>query len=215
TKSQKAEQERRGASQALQAGYTSANQAVDVITEIQKTVAHSSDTLEELGAVAQSIAQIVSLINEAAEPLGQLAINLSISSGRSGDQGAIVDTTESVLACAQQITAATTQLQPLVDKMGQDTQAMMGTIEMGTEQAVVGTELVKQTRHHLNQLTAYEETLTVLLQQLVDVIPAQAQTMSSTRQSVQGVLTLTTQTLEKSMALSDLIQTLETTVQGS
>ncbi|MGF1601177.1 MAG: GAF domain-containing protein [Thermosynechococcaceae cyanobacterium] len=215
TKAQKAEQERRGASQALQSGSTSVNQAVDVITEIQETVAHSSGAIEELGAVAQSIAQIVNLINEAAEPMGQLAINLSISSGRSGDQGAIVDTTEAVLACAQHITVATTQLQPLVDKMGQDTQAIMKAMEMGTEQAVMGTELAKQTRHHLNQLTAYEEKLTVLLLQLVNVIPAQAQTMSSTRQSVQGVLTLTTQTLEKSMMLSDLIQTLETTVQGS
>jgi GAF domain-containing protein len=212
-KAQKAEQERRGGAQALQSGHTSVNQAVDVITEIQETVAQSSSTVEALGAVAQNIAEIVSHINEAAEPMGQLAINLSISSGRSGDQGAMVDTTEAVLACAQQITAATTQLQPLVDQLGQETQAMMGALEIGTEQAVVGTELAKQTRHHLNQLAAHEEKLTAVLQTLVDGIPAQAQTMSSTHQSVQGVLTLTAETLEKSMALSDLIRRLETTVQ--
>jgi GAF domain-containing protein len=213
-KAQKAEQERQGVSQTLKSGYTSVNQAVDVMTGIQETVANSSSTVEELGAVVQSIAQIVDLIHEAAEPMGQLAINLSISSGRSGDQGAMVETTEAVLACAQQVTAAATQLQPLVAQMGQDAQTIMGAMEMGTEQAVVGTELARQTRHHLNQLTAYEDALTALLQKLVDVIPVQTQTLSSTRQSLQGVLTLTTQTLEKSTELSAMIRMLETTVQG-
>jgi GAF domain-containing protein len=214
-KAQKAEQERQGVSQTLKSGYTSVNQAVDVMTGIQETVANSSSTVEELGTVVQNIAQIVNLINEAAEPMGQLAINLSISSGRSGDQGAMVETTETVLACARQVTAAAAQLQPLMAKMEQDAQTIMGAMEMGTEQAVVGTELARQTRHHLNQLTTYEDALTALLRKLVDVIPVQTQTLSSTRQSLQGVLTLTTQTLEKSTELSAMIRMLETTIQGS
>ncbi len=216
-KAEKTEQARQSVSESLQAGHTSVNQAVDVMTEIQDTVIESASKVGDLSITAQSIAQIMGLINEAVEPMSQLAISLSIASGRSReqDQGAIVDATESVLAFAQKITAATHQLQPLVQQMELDFQTVVGAMEIETEQIIMGTELAKQTRHHLNQITTYEDKLTTLLEKLVTVVPSQTQTLTTASQSIQAVLALTHQTIEKSAELSNLIQTLETSIQQS
>lgn len=209
-KAQTAVQEHQSIAHSLQSSYASVNQAVDVITNIQDTVVDATSKIGNLGTAAQTLTQLIGEINTATEPMSQLAISLSITSGQQ-DQGAVVDATAAVLAFTQQMSAITAQLQPLVDQMQQDTQSIIQAMEMGSEQAIVGTELTKQTRHHLNQVQAHEETLAALLQKLMEAVP-QRHSLTATSQTVQTALTLTHQTLEQSAALSDLVKTLETSM---
>ena len=139
----------------------------------------------------------------------------SISSGqfKDKDQGAIVALAEAVLSFTEQLKAATTDIKPLVTAIETDISSVGDAMEVGAEHAIVGTELIKETRHKLNQLSSVSGNLSSLISRMVEVGPIQSHTLTHASQTIQGVVNLTTVTLGKSTELSELFHKLEATMQ--
>jgi methyl-accepting chemotaxis protein PixJ len=214
-KAQKAELQLQDVSLAMQEGHDQVDQTVDLMAEIQEIVTDSTFKLKNLCQSAQKIAQVVTQINELAVEMRHQAINASISSGqfKDKDQGAIVALAEAVLSFTEQLKAATTDIKPLVTAIETDISSVGDAMEVGAEHAIVGTELIKETRHKLNQLSSVSGNLSSLISRMVEVGPIQSHTLTHASQTMQGVVNLTTVTLGKSTELSELFTKLEATMQ--
>jgi methyl-accepting chemotaxis protein len=214
-KAQKAELQLHDASLAMQEGYDRVNQTVDLMAEIQEIVTGSTFKLKNLCQSAQKISQVMTQINDLAVEMRHQAINASIASGqaRDGDRGAIVALAEAVLSFTEQLKTATTDIKPLVTAIETDISGVGDAMEVGAEHAIVGTELIKETRHKLNQLSSVSSNLSNLISRMVEAGPIQSHTLTHASQTMQGVVNLTTITLGQSTELSELFDKLEATVQ--
>jgi methyl-accepting chemotaxis protein PixJ len=203
-KVQTAEQELPNVGQVLQEGHEHVNQMIDILAELQETVAGHAHQSHYLSASAQSISQSMTKIHDLAEHIGQTSIHLSILSGQSREdiQSSVSTVSRTVLDATQQIMAATAQLSPLATQIESESQSIMHGMEVGTEQVLVGTELVKETRYKLNQLTQYGDRLDQLLQRIVEASPSQSQTLTAITQQMQEMTSLVNQTLEQATELS-------------
>jgi methyl-accepting chemotaxis protein len=214
-KAQKAELQLHDASLAMQEGHDRVNQTVDLMAEIQEIVTGSTFKLKNLCQSAQKISQVIAQINELAVEMRHQAINASITSGqfRDQDQGAIVALAEAVLSFTEQLKTATTDIKPLVTAIETDISSVGDAMEVGAEHAIVGTELIKETRHKLNQLSSVSGNLSNLISRMVEAGPIQSHTLTHASQTMQGVVNLTTITLGQSTELSELFNKLEATMQ--
>ncbi|NJM78370.1 MAG: hypothetical protein HC852_24575 [Acaryochloridaceae cyanobacterium RU_4_10] len=153
-------------------------------------------------------------MNELAVEMRHQAINASIASGqfRDREQGEIVALAEAVLSFTEQLKAATTDIKPLVTAIETDISSVGDAMEVGAEHAIVGTELIKETRHKLNQLSSVSGNLSSLISRMVEASPMQSQTLAHASQTMQGVVNLTAIALGQSTELSELFDKLEATV---
>jgi methyl-accepting chemotaxis protein PixJ len=204
-KVQKAEQELPNVGQVLQEGHEHINQMIDILGELQETVAGYANQSHYLSASAQSISQSMHKIHDLAEHIGQTSIHLSILSGQSREdiQSSVSTVAETVLDSTRQIMAATVKLAPLATQIESESQSIMHGMEVGTEQVLVGTELVKETRYKLNQLTQYGDRLDQLVQRIVETSPTQSQTLNAITQQMQDMASLVNHTLEQATELSE------------
>jgi methyl-accepting chemotaxis protein PixJ len=214
-KAQKAELQLHDVSLVMQESRDHVNQTVDLMAEIQEIVTGSTFRLKNLCQSAQKISQVVTQINDLAVEMRHQAINASISSGqfKDKDQGAIVALAEAVLSFTEQLKAATTDIKPMVMAIETDISSVGDAMEVGAEHTIVGTELIKETRHKLNQLSSVNSNLSSLISKMVEVGPIQSHTLTHASQTMQGVVNLTTVTLGKSTELSELFNKLEATMQ--
>lgn len=204
-KVQKAEQELPNVGQILQEGHEHINQMIDILGELQETVAGYANQSHYLSASAQSISQSMHKIHDLAEHIGQTSIHLSILSGQSRQdiQSSVSTVAETVLDSTRQIMAATVKLAPLATQIESESQSIMHGMEVGTEQVLVGTELVKETRYKLNQLTQYGDRLDQLVQRIVETSPTQSQTLTAITQQMQDMTSLVNHILEQATELSE------------
>jgi GAF domain-containing protein len=204
-KVQKAEQELPNVGQVVHEGHQHINQMVDILSELQETVAGYASKSHYLSASAQSISESVTKIHGLAEQIGQTSIHLSIISGQDRDdiQSSVGTVAETVLESTQQIITATAQLAPLATQMEIESQSIMHAMEVGTEQVIVGTELVKETRYKLNQLTQYGDRLDQLLQRIVETSPSQSQSLTTITQQMQEMTHSVNHLLEQATELSE------------
>jgi methyl-accepting chemotaxis protein PixJ len=204
-KVQKAEQELPNVGQVLQEGYEHINQMIDILSELQETVAGYANQSHYLSASAQSISQSVHKIHDLAEHIGQTSIHLSILSGQSREdiQSAVSTIAETVLDSTRQIMATTAKLAPMATQIESESQSIMHGMEVGTEQVLVGTELVKETRYKLNQLTQYGDRVDQLVQRIVETSPTQSQTLTAITQQMQDMTSLVNHILEQATELSE------------
>jgi methyl-accepting chemotaxis protein PixJ len=204
-KVQKAEQELPNVGQVLQEGHEHINQMIDILGELQETVTGYANQSHYLSASAQSISQSMHKIHDLAEHIGQTSIHLSILSGQSREdiQSSVSTVAETVLDSTRQIMSATANLAPLATQIESESQSIMHGMEVGTEQVLVGTELVKETRYKLNQLTQYGDRLDQLVQRIVETSPAQSQTLNAITQQMQDMTSLVNHILEQATELSE------------
>lgn len=214
-KAQKAELQLHDVSLAMQEGHEQVNQTVDLMAEIQEIVTDSTFKLKNLCQSTQRISQVVAQIDDLAAEMRHQAINASIAAGqfKDRDRGAIVTLTEAVLSFTEQLKTAATDIKPLVTAIETDINAVGDAMEAGAEHAIVGTELIKETRHKLNQLSSVSSNLSSLLSRMVEVGPLQSHTLTHASQTIQGVVNLTAITLGTSTELSELFDKLESTMQ--
>ncbi|WP_404790401.1 GAF domain-containing protein [Altericista sp. CCNU0014] len=214
-KAQKAELQLHDASLTVREGHDRVNQTVDLMAEIQEIVTDSTFKLKNLGQSARKISQVMTQINELAVEMRHQAINASIASGqlRDRDRGAIAALAETVLSFTEQLKTATIDMKPLVAAIEADIHSVGDAMEVGAEHTIVGTELIKETRHKLNQLSSASTNLSGLISKMAEVGPAQSYAIAHASQTMQQAIELTTATLSKSTELSKLFDKLEATMQ--
>ncbi|HEY9597715.1 MAG TPA: methyl-accepting chemotaxis protein, partial [Cyanophyceae cyanobacterium] len=137
----------RQATQTVEEGDVAINRTVEGILAIRETVAQTRQKVKYLGESSQKISSVVNLISEFASQTKMLAFNASIEATRAGEQGrgfAIV--ADEVRTLAQQSAEASTEIEKLIAAIQGETNEVIAAMEAGTEQVVMGTKLVDETR---------------------------------------------------------------------
>jgi methyl-accepting chemotaxis protein PixJ len=177
----------------VETGEEAMNRTVDGIMAIRETVAETAKKVKRLGESSQKISKVVNLISSFADQTNLLALNASIEAAHAGEEGrgfAVV--ADEVRSLARQSAAATAEIEALVANIQAETNEVVAAMEAGTEQVVMGTKLVDETRKSLNQITV----ASIQISELVEAIAQTAVQQADTSQSV-------TQTMAQVAAISD------------
>ncbi|OLP16325.1 methyl-accepting chemotaxis protein [Leptolyngbya sp. 'hensonii'] len=176
------------AGQTLRAGDEAMNRTVSGISAIRTTVSETAKKVKRLGEASQKISKVVNLIGNFAAQTNLLALNAAIEAARAGEEGrgfAVV--AEEVRSLAQQSTAATAEIEQLVEEIQSQTNEVVTAMEAGTEQVVAGTQLVEETRQKLSQISAVSAQINKLVKEISQATAVQTQVSTTVTQTMQAV----------------------------
>ncbi len=179
----------------VQAGDAAMNLAVEGILTIRNTVAETGKKVKRLGESSQKISKVVNLISSFAAQTNLLALNASIEAARAGEEGrgfAVV--AEEVRSLARQSAAATGEIETLVASIQLQTNEVVMAMEAGTEQVVIGTRLVDETRASLDRITAIGAKIGELVEAIAQAALIQSEDSVQVTQSIDRVAIIATKT---------------------
>ncbi|MDJ0704296.1 MAG: methyl-accepting chemotaxis protein [Leptolyngbyaceae cyanobacterium MO_188.B28] len=183
------------AAHTVEAGDTAMNRTVHGIQAIRATVAETAKKVKRLGESSQKISTVVDLISGFAEQTKMLSLNASIEAALAGEQGrgfAVV--ASEVRALAQRSAEATEEIKSLVIGIQTETTEVVEAMESGTEQVVIGTKLVDETRQSLNQITVASAKITNLVETISQTTAAQSATSDMVTQTMTDMAALANKT---------------------
>jgi twitching motility protein PilJ len=213
---QKAELHLQQVTQVVQTGHETVNKTVDSIAAVQETVIDLNVKLQRSDDMAHQLTELVSLINQVVAQANRQAINATIESGKNGDafQQSVVYITESVRSLTQQLTQATTEMEPLVAEFETQTEDMSAILERHSVEVTTEMELLtKETRQKLNQLATTSAKIGNLVNSIAATATDQAQTFTTASQAVLDVANLAAQTSAKSAVVVESFTKLEAFIQ--
>ena len=181
--------------QLVQAGDAAMNLAVEGILTIRNTVAETAKKVKRLGESSQKISKVVNLISNFAAQTNLLALNASIEAARAGEEGrgfAVV--AEEVRSLARQSATATGEIETLVASIQAQTNDVVMAMEAGTEQVIIGTKLVDDTRASLDRITAIGAKIGQLVEAIAQAALIQSENSVQVTQSIDRVSTIATKT---------------------
>jgi methyl-accepting chemotaxis protein PixJ len=181
--------------QIVRDGDAAMNRTVEGILTIRHTVAETAKKVKRLGESSQKISKVVNLISNFAAQTNLLALNASIEAARAGEEGrgfAVV--AEEVRSLARQSAEATGEIEKLVASIQSETNEVVTAMEAGTEQVVIGTRLVDETRASLDRVTATSAKIGALVEAIAQAALLQAEDSTKVTQSIDRVATIATKT---------------------
>ncbi|NEO33991.1 MAG: HAMP domain-containing protein [Symploca sp. SIO3C6] len=214
TKAEQAETFVKQATQKVQLGDTAMNRTVDGMMAIRETVAQTRQKVKRLGESSQKISVVVNLINSFAEQSNLLALNASIEAARAGEGGkgfAVV--ASQVRSLAQQSATATSEIEELVSEIQAETNEVVVAMETGTEQVVMGTQLVNETRHNLNQITAASNDINRLVKEITRATFVQSVASEAVTQTITNVAEIASKTSQEAEVVSSAFEQLSQVAQ--
>jgi methyl-accepting chemotaxis protein PixJ len=181
--------------QLVQAGDAAMNSAVEGILTIRNTVAETAKKVKRLGESSQKISKVVNLISSFAAQTNLLALNASIEAARAGEEGrgfAVV--AEEVRSLARQSAAATGEIENLVASIQSQTSEVVTAMEAGTEQVVIGTRLVDETRVSLDRIAAISRKIGELVESIAHAALLQSESSTQMTESIDRVANISQKT---------------------
>ncbi len=197
----------RTASTTAETGGAAMDRTVESISQLRSTVAETAKKVKRLGESSQQISKVISLINQIALQTNLLAINASIEAARAGEEGrgfAVV--AEEVGELAAQSTAATKEIEQIVENIQLETSEVVEAMELGTSQVVEGTRLVEETKQSLGQIVEVSRQIDQLVQSISGATVSQAQTSESVTKLMEEIAQISEKTSDSSRTVSGSLQ---------
>lgn len=179
------------------------NRTVNGMQSIRATVAETAKKVKHLGESSQRISAVIDLINAFASQTNMLALNASIEASRAGEYGkgfAVV--AEEVRALARQSAEATEEIRKLIVNIQAETNEVVRAMEEGTEQVVVGTKLVDETRYSLNRIASTSAQISQLVEAIAQATIVQSQTAETVTRSMHNVAAIANETSTEAQYVS-------------
>ncbi|MDJ0647887.1 MAG: methyl-accepting chemotaxis protein [Xenococcaceae cyanobacterium MO_188.B19] len=209
-----AEQAVQQASDTVKAGDEVMNRTVDGFKAIRETVAETAKKVKRLGESSQKISKVVNLISNFADQTNLLALNASIEAAHAGEEGrgfAVV--ADEVRSLARQSANATAEIESLVAEIQSETNEVVAAMESGTEQVVVGTKLVDETRSSLNRISNVSNQINELVNAIAQATVEQSQDSEVVTQTMTQVAAISEKTATEAGQVSDSFKELLTVAQ--
>lgn len=192
------------AAQTVEEGDAAMNRTVDGMQSIRATVAETAKKVKHLGESSQKISTVIDLINAFAAQTNMLALNASIEASRAGEYGkgfAVV--AEEVRTLARQSAEATEEIRKLVVSIQAETNEVVRAMEVGTEQVVMGTKLVDETRQSLNRITRTSTQIGQLVEAIAQATITQSETSETVTRSMEDIAAIATKTSTEVQSVSE------------
>ncbi|MDJ0687444.1 MAG: methyl-accepting chemotaxis protein [Xenococcaceae cyanobacterium MO_188.B32] len=176
------------ANQNIAVGDEAMNRTVAEINAIQTSVNEAAQKVKQLGESSQAISQAVNLIGRFAAQTHLLALKASIEAARAGEQGkgfAVI--ADEVRSLAARSAEATAEIDNLVTRIQLETNEVVEAMNTGTKQVEVGTQLVRQTRQSLTEVTAASHEISQLVKEIAQAAVAQAETSGLVSETIANV----------------------------
>lgn len=187
----------------VEAGDAVMNRTVEGIQTIRDTVSETTKKVKRLGESSQKIYKVVSLISQFSEQTNLLAMNASIEAVRAGEMGrGFAAVADQVRSLAQQSAKASAEIEKLVTTIQQETNEVATAMEAGTEQVVIGTQLVGETRLSLNQITEAAAQIHHWVTTIAETAIEQSNDSKSVNQAITGVTEIAKQTSQSATTVS-------------
>jgi methyl-accepting chemotaxis protein len=212
---EQAEQVVQQAAQTVEEGDAAMNRTIGGIQAIRATVAETAKKVKRLGESSQKISTVIDLISSFAAQTNMLALNASIEASRAGEQGrgfAVV--AGEVRALAQRSAEATEEIRKLIIGIQTETNEVIAAMESGTEQVVMGTELVDETRQSLNKITAASDKISHLVSAIVQATEVQFQTSEMVTQTMRDVAKISSKTSTEANQVSSSFEQMRQVAQS-
>jgi methyl-accepting chemotaxis protein len=197
----------RTASQTAQAGGVAIDRSVKNIFTLRQTVAETAKKVKRLGESSQRISKVASLIEQIALQTNLLAINAGIEAARAGEQGqgfAVV--AEEVGELAARSSAATKEIEQIVDSIQQETAEVVEAMELGTTQVVEGTHLVEDAKQSLSEILQVSHQIDALVQSISTAAISQAQTSQAVTLLMKQIALVSQRTSDATLRVSGSLQ---------
>lgn len=185
---------------------------VEQMSKIQRAVQSASSIIAEVSESSRSITEIVDTIAGISKQTNLLSVNASIEAARAGEQGrgfAVV--AGEVGKLASQSSEATERISALAMQMQENTERAIQSIEAGTHEVGVGTDVVRSAGR---AFSCIQELVRSLLSQLdgikdgIDEISSQKQGLVEVSDGIQAAAERNTRRSEKAVAAMDEQQAL-------
>ncbi|MDJ0618046.1 MAG: GAF domain-containing protein [Calothrix sp. MO_192.B10] len=202
------------ANQTVESGDAAMNMTVEAIQGIRETVAQTSKKIKRLGESSQKISKVVNLISSFATQTNVLALNAAIEATRAGEYGkgfAVV--ADEVRSLSRQSSAATTEIEKLVQEIQAETGEVATAMETGIQQVVEGTSLVNETRQNLNAIVTATAKISELLLRITDATQAQMERSETVTHSMKDVAEISQSAVNGTQEMAAVFQQLSTTAQ--
>lgn len=188
----------------LSEGDAAMNRTVEGIVGIQKTVYLTARKVKNLGEASRKISRVVNLINEFSNQTHVLALNASVESTRTHQEGLGFSTVATeVRTLAEQSASATQEIEQIVEEIQTETKEVVLAMKVGLKRVMVGTKMVKQTRQTLTELVEVSYKIRELVEQIAVAATAQAQTSNQLSSTMQQVAKIADSTSEQSLKVAD------------
>ena len=211
---QSAKQMVQQANQTLEDGDRTMNRTVDGIQTIKETVEETVQKVKRLGEASQKISRVVNLIRDLANQTHVLALNASIeANGTAGEGQGFAVVAEEVRSLSEQSTAATKEIEQILEEIQTETNQVATAMEIGREQVIAGTDLVETTRQQLTSIASVSAQIKHLVEEMAQAATAQAKTSASVFQTMQEVESIAHHTSAKSVASAESFNQLLTVAQ--
>ncbi|HAC65344.1 MAG TPA: chemotaxis protein [Cyanothece sp. UBA12306] len=197
------------ASQTVAAGEMVMNQTVDGMMSIRETVTEAAQKVESLSEASGQISQAVNLISRFAAQTHLLALKASIEAARAGEQGrgfAVI--ADEVRTLAAQSAEATAEIEGLVLNIQGETKQVAQAMMTGTEQVVLGSQLVEQTRQSLHQIAGASDQIKQLVESIANAAVEQSAASETVTQVMGEVSAIALDTSSSATEVSDSFQEL-------
>jgi methyl-accepting chemotaxis protein PixJ len=197
------------AAQTVEEGDAAMNRTVEGIMSIRQTVAETAKKVKRLGESTQKISKVVNLISSFADQTNLLALNASIEAAHAGEQGrgfAVV--ADEVRNLARQSAQATAEIENVVAEIQAETNEVVTAMEQGTEQVVMGTKLVEETRQSLNRIASASTQIGYLVEAIAKAAEEQTEVSEEVSQTMNGVAEIAGQTSSSATDVSASFQDL-------
>ena len=197
----------RTASTTAEASQMAIDVTVHSIFELRETMSETAHKMKRLGESSQAISKVISLINQIALKTNMLALNAGIEAARAGENGlgfAVV--AEEVGELATQSTAATQEIEQLVDDIQLGTRQVIEAMEQSTVQMVEGTRLVEDARQNLGQLRQLSQQTDHLVQSISEATISQTQISQAVMGLMQALAQVSQRTANSSQDVTASLQ---------
>lgn len=197
----------RSASTTAQAGGQAMERTVQGILKLRATVGETSKKVKRLGQSSQEISKAVYLIQQIAQATNMLALNAGIQTARENeDVQSFTAVAEEISELAERSTAATQEIEQIVETIQRETNEVVEAMELGTSQVVEGTYLVEETKDSLGQILEVSHQIDELVQSISSATVSQAQTSLAVTNLMQKIARVSERTSESSHQISRSLQ---------
>ncbi|MEM8806340.1 MAG: GAF domain-containing protein, partial [Cyanobacteria bacterium P01_G01_bin.38] len=207
TQAQQAASVAKTASTTAQEGEIAMDLTVQNILNLRETVGQTAKKVKRLGESSQQISKVVSLINQIAMQTNLLAINAGIEAARAGEEGqGFAAVAEEVGELAARSSAATQEIEQIVESIQRETSDVVEAIEQSTSQVVEGTRRVEDSKQSLTKILEVSRQIDELVQAISGATVSQAETSTAVAELMQQISAVSQRTSDSSLQVSDALR---------